>query len=166
MSNYSKTVNFGAKDALSTGNPAKVIKGGEINTEFDNIATAIATKEDTGTTTSATGTLTGVTGTVTGTIYFQKRGSVVTMRIPGLSGTSNSTGFTLTVSFPSGYEPTLSNSFIARMVDNGVSTLGMLEIGGGTPGVITMYSNLNGAGWTGSGTKAIQDNINLTYYVV
>jgi hypothetical protein len=46
MSNYTKTTNFAAKDSLSHGNPAKVVKGTEINTEFDNIATAIASKAD------------------------------------------------------------------------------------------------------------------------
>jgi hypothetical protein len=46
MSNYTKTTNFAAKDSLSHGNPSKVVKGTEINTEFDNIATAIASKAD------------------------------------------------------------------------------------------------------------------------
>lgn len=44
MSDYTKTTNFTAKDALPTGNPAKIAKGTEVDTEFDNIATAIATK--------------------------------------------------------------------------------------------------------------------------
>lgn len=44
MSNYTKTTNFTAKDALSTGDPNKVIKGSEHDTEFDNIETASATK--------------------------------------------------------------------------------------------------------------------------
>lgn len=44
MSDYTKTVNFAAKDALISGNPNKVVKGTELNTEFDDIATAIATK--------------------------------------------------------------------------------------------------------------------------
>lgn len=46
MSNYTKTTNFAAKDSLPSGNPAKIVKGTEINTEFDNIAVAIATKAD------------------------------------------------------------------------------------------------------------------------
>jgi hypothetical protein len=46
MSNYTKATDFAAKDALLTGNPAKLVKGTEIGTEFDNIATAIATKLD------------------------------------------------------------------------------------------------------------------------
>ena len=44
MSNYTKTVNFAAKDSLSTGNSNKVVRGSEIDTEFNNIATAVATK--------------------------------------------------------------------------------------------------------------------------
>ena len=44
MSDYSKTTNFTAKDALSSGDPNKVIKGATHDTEFDNIATASATK--------------------------------------------------------------------------------------------------------------------------
>ncbi len=47
MSNYSKTTNFAAKDTLNSGDPNKIVKGTEINTEFDNIATAVATKADT-----------------------------------------------------------------------------------------------------------------------
>lgn len=46
MSNYTKSTNFAAKDSLPSGNAGKVVKGTEINTEFDNIATAIATKAD------------------------------------------------------------------------------------------------------------------------
>ena len=46
MSNYTKSTNFAAKDSLSTGNPAKIVKGTEINNEFDAIQTAIASKID------------------------------------------------------------------------------------------------------------------------
>ena len=75
MSNYTKTVNFAAKDALTTGDANKVVKGTEIDTEFNNIATAVATKLESsgalGTPTSITLTngtglplTTGVTGTL------------------------------------------------------------------------------------------------------
>lgn len=47
MSNYTPTTNFGDKDNLPAGDPAKVIKGTEFTTEFTNIATAVATKADT-----------------------------------------------------------------------------------------------------------------------
>jgi len=57
MSNYTKTVNFTAKDALPTGDAGKIVKGTEIDTEFDNIATAVATKSNTASPTF-TGTVT------------------------------------------------------------------------------------------------------------
>ena len=46
MSNYTKATNFASKDALSTGNPAKVIKGTEIDAEYTAIASAISSKAD------------------------------------------------------------------------------------------------------------------------
>ena len=55
MSNYTKATNFATKDSLATGNPGKIVKGTEIDTEFNAISTAIATKAD-----AASPTLTGV----------------------------------------------------------------------------------------------------------
>jgi len=46
MSNYTQSTNFATKDALTSGNPLKIVKGTEINTEFANIAIAVATKAD------------------------------------------------------------------------------------------------------------------------
>ena len=75
MSNYVKSTDFAAKDALASGNAAKIVKGTEIDTEFNNIATAVATKANTasptftGTTTIATAnvtTLTATTATISG----------------------------------------------------------------------------------------------------
>ena len=47
MSNYSKTTDFAAKDALTTGNANKIVKGTEIDDEFSAIQTAVATKANT-----------------------------------------------------------------------------------------------------------------------
>lgn len=46
MSNYTKILDYAAKDALLTGNPLKLIKGVDLGAEFDAIATAIATKSE------------------------------------------------------------------------------------------------------------------------
>jgi hypothetical protein len=67
MSNYTKTTNFAAKDSLPSGNAAKVVKGTEIDTEYNNIATAVATKANTASPTF-TGTVTAATVNVTGTL--------------------------------------------------------------------------------------------------
>jgi len=63
VSDYTKSTNFATKDNLSSGNPLKIVKGTEIDTEFNNIATAIATKAD-----LASPTLTGTPTLPTGTI--------------------------------------------------------------------------------------------------
>lgn len=66
MSNYTKTTNFTAKDSLNSGDANKVVRGSEIDAEFTNIQTAIATKADTAGPT-LTGTTTAVNLTVSGT---------------------------------------------------------------------------------------------------
>lgn len=77
MSNYTKTTNFAAKDSLPSGDAGKIIQGTEFNTEFDDIATAVATKANTASPTftgivtipnlTFTGTLS--TGTIDGGTY-------------------------------------------------------------------------------------------------
>ncbi|CAB4240807.1 hypothetical protein UFOVP22_9 [uncultured Caudovirales phage] len=46
MANYVKSTNFYIKDSLLTGNPAKIIKGAEIDAEYNAIATAVNSKAD------------------------------------------------------------------------------------------------------------------------
>jgi hypothetical protein len=62
MSNYTQSTNFATKDALTSGDPLKIVKGTEINTEFVNISVAIATKAD-----LASPTFTGTPSLPTGT---------------------------------------------------------------------------------------------------
>jgi hypothetical protein len=63
LSDYIQSTNFATKDALPSGDPLKIVKGTEINTEFANIAIAVATKADlasptfTGTPTLPSGTI-------------------------------------------------------------------------------------------------------------
>ena len=67
MSDYTKSTNFATKDNLSSGNPAKIVKGTEIDTEFNNIATAIATKQDYDADLAAFAAKTAPSGDVVGT---------------------------------------------------------------------------------------------------
>lgn len=46
MSNYTKATNFAIKDNLVTTDPAKIIKGTDIDNEFNAISSAIASKAD------------------------------------------------------------------------------------------------------------------------
>ena len=47
MSSYTKSTDFASKDALLTGNPLKVVKGTEIDDEFNAIQTAVNSKANT-----------------------------------------------------------------------------------------------------------------------
>jgi hypothetical protein len=69
MSDYTKVTDFASKDALSPGNPSKVVKGTEIDAEFELIETAVATKLDSSGDTLTSPTLAGTVtnGAVTAT---------------------------------------------------------------------------------------------------
>jgi hypothetical protein len=47
VSNYTKLTDYSVKDGLVTGDPDKIVKGTELDEEFNSIAVAIATKADT-----------------------------------------------------------------------------------------------------------------------
>lgn len=111
MTDYTKAVDFAAKDSLLTGNPSKLVKGTEIDTEFNNISTAIATKADTAdklsvfaATTSAelAGVISDETGT--GALVFGTSPTIATATLtsPTLSGTSGNV-------YSSTYTPTITN---------------------------------------------------------
>jgi len=67
MSNYTPTTDFASKDALPSGDPAKIIRGADFSAEFNNIATAVASKANTASPTF-TGTVTIPALTFTGTL--------------------------------------------------------------------------------------------------
>jgi len=70
VSNYVKSTNFAVKDSLLTGNPAKLVKGTEIDTEFNNISTAISSKLDSSTDLTIAGKyITSSAGTVSAPIF-------------------------------------------------------------------------------------------------
>jgi hypothetical protein len=70
VSDYSKITNFLSKDSLALNDPAKYVKGSEIDAEYNAIAVAIATKADTASPTLTTPTMSSptITGTITAAI--------------------------------------------------------------------------------------------------
>jgi len=67
MSNYTKLVDYAAKDALPSGSAGKIVSGTEINAEFAAIQTAVNSKADKASPTF-TGTVTVAGFTATGTV--------------------------------------------------------------------------------------------------
>jgi hypothetical protein len=61
LSNYTKSTNFATKDNLSPGDPLKIVRGTEIDTEFNNISTAISTKTDNSAAAITGGSIAGIT---------------------------------------------------------------------------------------------------------
>jgi hypothetical protein len=106
LSNYTQSTNFATKDALSPGDPLKIVRGTEINTEFTNIAVAVATKLDTtglaspgpigattpssfnGTTGTFSGAVSGTTGTFSGNVQMasQNGGQLAGLRNKIING--------------------------------------------------------------------------------
>ncbi len=71
MSNYTKLTDFAAKDSLPSGNAGKLVKGTEIDDEFNAISTAVGSKANTASPTfTGTVTMTTLNGaTVDGGTY-------------------------------------------------------------------------------------------------
>jgi hypothetical protein len=67
MSSYTKSTDFAVKDTLASGNAAKLVKGTEIDTEFNAISSAVNSKADKDSP-ALTGTATAVNLTVSGTL--------------------------------------------------------------------------------------------------
>lgn len=82
MSDYVKSTNFAIKDSLITTDPAKVIKGTDIDNEYNAIANAIATKANTNSP-ALTGTPTAPTATTgTNTTQIATCAFVLTNSVP------------------------------------------------------------------------------------
>ena len=63
MSDYTKITDYSAKDALSSGDAAKRVKGSELGADFDAVAVAVATKAN-----SASPVFTGVSSFAVGAV--------------------------------------------------------------------------------------------------
>lgn len=115
---------------------------------------------------SFTGTLTGMVGTVTTTIQYVLSPNVVVLYIPGQTGTSNATTFTIT-GIPAAIQGTLgtAQSFaIPFITDNGSAIYsGAYVTLSAAQTILTFVINGSSSGFTNSGVKGLPGSITLTY---
>jgi hypothetical protein len=107
-------------------------------------------------------TLTGCTTSPTGTARWTRLGKMVFIRIPTMSGTSNSTGMTLT-GLPASLIP--ANGFVHSvpvLTDNGTSDFNGQMICFSGIGTLTLQRE-GSIGFTSSGTKGIPSAFGITY---
>lgn len=99
-----------------------------------------------------TATATGMTTSPTGSVNYSVVGNTVTLDIPNITGTSNTTACTLTGG-PVDIRPAADKDVLMRVSDSGITQLGFARIK--TTGVIELYSTVAGNAFSGSGTKGV-----------
>ena len=183
MSNYTKSTNFATKDNLTPGDPLKVVRGTEIDTEYNNIATAIATKTDNasaaitggaidgatvGATTPATGSFTTLAASGTTTLAGALVGAVTQAAFNTTTTTLNLGGAATAVNLGAATgTATVNNTTLAAkaitasttLAVTGTSTLtGAVTATAGVTGPITSSSvSITGGSITGITDLAVAD---------
>ena len=155
MANYTKATNFTAKDGLPANNSGKIVKGAEIDTEFNAIAAAIASKADsnsptlTGTPLAPTAAA-GTSNTQIATTAFVYNNAIPSGVIVMWSGSI--------ASIPSGWylcngsnnTPDLRNRFIV----GAGSTYSVADTGGSADAITVAHTHTFSATTDSSGTHA------------
>jgi hypothetical protein len=159
MTNYVKSTNFATKDNLASGDPLKIVKGTEINTEFDNIAVAVATKADvasptfTGTTTIATLALTNDLAVVDGGTGASTAANARTNLSAASSGANSDitsiTGLTTALAVSQGGTGAATLTANNVLLGNGTSALQAVA-----PGSSGNLLTSNGTTWTSAAPPA------------
>jgi hypothetical protein len=159
MTNYVKSTNFATKDNLASGDPLKIVKGTEINTEYDNIAIAVATKADvasptfTGTVTIPTLALTndlpvteGGTGASTAT---DARTNLSAAKSGANSDITSITGLTTALTVPQGGTGLATLTANNVVLGNGTSNVQFVA-----PSTTGNLLTSNGTTWTSAAPPA------------
>jgi hypothetical protein len=154
MSNYTKATNFATKDTLPTGDSGKIVKGTEIDSEFNAIASAISSKADTASPTftgtpAAPTASSGTNTTQLATTAFVKSAVDTATGSLGTMSTQNKTAVDIT----GGTVVGITDLAVADG-GTGVSTIAAnaVVLGNGTSAIQTVVPSTSGNVLTSNGT--------------
>jgi len=152
MSNYTKATNFATKDTLPTGDSNKIVKGTEIDNEFNAISGAISSKADIASPTF-TGSPAAPTATAGSNTTQLANTAFVKAEITALSLGNMSTQAKTAVDITGGTIVGITDLAVADG-GTGRSTLAAnaVLVGNGTSGVNTVAPGTNGNVLTSNGT--------------
>lgn len=150
MSNYTKATNFATKDTLPTGDANKIVKGTEIDNEFNSISGAISSKAD-----IASPTFTGAPAAPTATAGSNTtqlaNTAFVKAEITALSLANMSTQAKSAVDITGGTIVGITDLAVADG-GTGASTLTGVVIGNGTSAMTAVAPSTSGNVLTSNGT--------------
>jgi hypothetical protein len=152
MSNYTKATNFATKDTLPTGDSGKIVKGTEIDSEFNAIASAISSKADT-----ASPTFTGTPAAPTASAGSNTTQLATTAYVTAeRTSTATLTNKTLT-------SPTLTSPVLGTPTSGTLTNCTGLPIVAGTTGTLSVARGGTGVTTsTGTGNVVLSASPTLT----
>ena len=155
MSSYTKATNFATKDTLPTGDSNKIVKGTEIDNEFNAISGAISSKADiasptfTGTPAAPTATAGSNTTQLANTAYVKATVDTATAAL-GTMSTQNKTAVDITGG-------TIVGITDLTVADGGTGrstlTANAVLVGNGTSGINSVAPSTSGNVLTSNGTS-------------
>ena len=123
MSDYTPATNFAAKDALVSGNPAKIVKGTEISAEFTAIQTAVNSKLDESLVPNITTTMTRTSAELNKAVTQDG----TELWLTSVSGTNTITATTTPA--PSSYTNGQTFRFVPAATNTGAVTINIAGLG-------------------------------------